>query len=631
MQWLSAALAFRYILPGHIHHKSFAMNSQNQSFFLAIALSAIILLGFHHFYEVPREQALEQAAAAEQAKAGGDKQIAGTGDSPAAQVSTLNETAPARSRQDVVSDKGRIAVKNPRLYGSIATTGIKIDDLTFTDYYTALDHQSHVDLLSPSGTEAPYYASFGWVPADAKMPVPDAATHWTVDKGTQELTPDHPVAMSWDNGKGLVFQRTLSLDENYMFTIADTVKNNTGEAVTLYPYATVVRQGTPTANGSRAGYEGALGILNNVLAKAEYSKLKDNKLDADVATQTSQGGWLGFSDKYWLVAAVPEQSETITAEFRHSLSSDTDVYQTDYRAGAKSIAAGGSISQTSHLFAGAKQVHLLEKYRDDLGIPRLEFAVDWGWFRFLTKPFFYGIDFLAKSLGNFGLGILAFTIVVRILIFPLAWKTFREMNRMSDLGPKLNAIKAKHGPESKEAMQAEVMELYQKEKVNPISGCLPMLLQIPIFFSLFKVLSTTIEMRQQPFYGYIHDLSVEDPTNVFTLFGLIPEFHANFMNMTIPPHLGLLPLLLGVSMLLLQLNGPKPADPVQAKAMLINPIAFTFIMAHLPVGLVIYYIWSNTLSIGQQRFIRWFYRQKYPKTVSEGEAPVPEIAVKHDG
>jgi YidC/Oxa1 family membrane protein insertase len=437
--------------------------------------------------------------------------------------------------------------------------------------------------------------------------------------------------MTWDNGQGLIFTRQIAIDADYMFTVVQTVQNKTGAAIVLYPYASVTRQGTsdffsPPAHpdktlpthghpqrGDIAPQDGEIAVLGGRLNNIGYLKLKDNKLDADKAVQTSTGGWLGFNDKYWLVAAIPDQAETITAEFRHSMAGALDIYQTDYKADAKTIAPGQTITETSHLFAGAKRVDLLTRYRDALNIPHFDLAVDWGKFRFLTKPFFYGIDYLAKALGNFGLGILAFTVVIRILILPLAWKTFREMNRMTDLAPQLAVIKEKYAGGDKQAMQAEILELYQREKVNPVSGCLPMLFQIPIFLSLFKVLSTTIEMRQQPFYWYVHDLSAQDPTDVFTLFGLIPEWHLNLYWLTIPPHLGLLPLVLGCTLMALQLNGPKVADPLHQKMMLINPVIFTFFMAHLPVGLVIYYIWSNSISLFQQRFIRWFYRKRYRK------------------
>ncbi len=610
------------------------MNSQNRSLVVSIVLSALIMAGFEHFYEKPHEEAMRLAAAEKGEKGGADRQVEGSNaDAPDAQVSALPEAAAVRPRAEVLAGPARVAIRNSRLYGSIPTTGIKLDDLTLADYYTTLDHSSHVDLLSPTGSESPYYATFSWVAQEPGTAVPDPETRWTVTSGDGPLTPRHPLTMSWDNGHGLVFGRTLSLDENYMFSVAQTVKNNSGEAVTLYPYTSLVRQGQPEAT-MRSGFEGASALLDGKLVDFSYGKLKDGKLDKADSSQVSTGGWLGFNDKYWLVAAIPDQSETVTTQFRHSLSGDNDLFETDYRAVGKTLAPGAALSETSHLFAGAKQVHLLTKYRDDLGIPGFEMAVDWGkmvgiplWF--LTKPFFYCIDFLAKTIGNFGLGILCFTVVMRILIFPLAWKTFREMNRMSDLAPKMNAIKLKYGSTNKEAMQAEVMELYQKEKVNPISGCLPMFLQIPIFFSLFKVLSTTIEMRQQPFFGYIHDLSVEDPTNIFTLFGLLPsDWNIDLFAMHLPPHVGLLPLLLGGTLLGLQMNGPKAADPVQQRIMMIYPVIFTFMMAHLPVGLVLYYILSNSISMGQQRFIRWFYKSRYRKEPQVALPTTPDQAAK---
>ena len=314
---------------------------------------------------------------------------------------------------------------------------------------------------------------------------------------------------------------------------------------------------------------------------------------------------LGFSDKYWLVAAIPDQKQHVTIDFRYTKpasASGIDHFQTDYKGAAMTVPPGGSIDYTSRMFAGAKVVKILNTYRDTLGIPKLDLAVDWGRLSFLTKPFFYCIHFLAKVTGNYGLGILAFTVVIRTLLFPLAYKSFREMSRMKDLTPQMNEIKEKHVTD-KPAMQVAVMELYKKEKVNPLSGCVPMLLQIPIFLSLYKVLSVTIEMRQVPFYGWIHDLSASDPTNVFNLFDLLP------FTLPMVPHLGAWPLILGLSMLLLQRMSPQPPDPVQARMMMITPLLFMFIMAKLPAGLVIYYSWSNTLSIIQQ----WAIRKRYHK------------------
>ena len=411
------------------------------------------------------------------------------------------------------------------------------------------------------------------------------------------LTPDHPVSLSWDNGHSLVFHRTVSVDANYMFTVADSVTNKGTAEVQLVPFASVTRQGRPTtaATGDQ-GLESALGIFDNKLASISYKKLVENKLTPENARFTSTGGWIGFSDKYWLVATIPDQDEAITAEFRHSRDKGLDTFQTDYTAPQKTLAPGATVTETTRLFAGAKQVELLKAYRDNLGIPKLDLAVDWGFFWFLAKPFFYCIHYLDGKIGNFGLAILSFTLIMKTLLLPVVWKQFSTMQRMGRLTPKLNEIKEKHGPDRK-SMQAELMSVYTEEGVNPLTSCITPMLQIPIFMSLYKVLSTTIEMRHAPFYGYIHDLSAPDPTNLFTLFGLIPTY--SFM-----PHLGVLPLILGCTLLLLQLQMPKQADPLHNKMMLLNPILFTYMMRALPVGLVLYYILNNSISIVQQRVIR---------------------------
>jgi YidC/Oxa1 family membrane protein insertase len=565
--------------------------SSNTRVIVTVLLSIAILAGFHFFYEVPRQQRLHEIQAQESSQvAPGTKS-----DAPDAQVSAIPETA-VQPRETLLAAGQRLKIDNPRLTGSVSATGLRFDDLTFNDYYTDLSHSAKVDLLSPSGSASPYYAGFGWVSNDPAVKLPDHTTPWkTTDSA---LSPDHPVTFTWDNGQGLTFERTIALDANYMFTITSRVINHGAAALTLYNYASVTRQGTPTPGGT--GLEGAIAMANGRLASLGYVKLGKGT----AASYDSTGGWAGFSDKYWLVAAIPDQQETIAISFRHSKDDNLDLYQTDYRSTAETLAPGATLENTSRLFAGAKEVHLLAAYRDNLGIPKFDLAVDWGWLRFLTKPFFYGIDYLYHLIGVFGLAILAFTVVVRIVIFPLAYKTYREMSRMKDLAPQMAELKEKH-KDDKVAMQADVMALYQKEKVNPLSGCVPTIIQIPIFLSLYKVLSVTIEMRQVPFYGWIHDLSAADPTNLFNLFGLIPY------TLPLVPHLGAWPLILGTTMFLLQKSQPQPPDPVQAKMMMITPLIFMFIMAKLPAGLVIYYSWSNLISIAQQAAIRRYYHKKY--------------------
>ena len=565
--------------------------NSNNRVIATILISLAILIGFHFFYEVPRQQRLREIRAEEASQVAAQTKS----DAPDAQVSAIPETV-VQPREVLLAAGQRLKIDNARITGSVSPAGLRFDDLTFNDYYTDLDHTAKVDLLSPSGSASPYYAGFGWVSNDAAVKLPDERTPWkTTDSA---LTPDHPVTFTWDNGQGLAFERTIALDANYMFTVTSKVSNHGSAALTLYNDASVTRQGTPTPGGT--GLEGAVAMADGRLQALGYVKLGKGT----TAAYDSTGGWAGFSDKYWLVAAIPDQQQKIAISFRHSKNDNLDLYQTDYRSDAETLAPGATLANTSRLFAGAKEVKLLTAYRDDLGIPKFDLAVDWGWLRFLTKPFFYGIDYLYHLIGVFGLAILAFTVVIRIIIFPLAYKTYREMSRMKDLTPQMNEIKEKH-KDDKVAMQADVMALYQKEKVNPLSGCVPTIIQIPIFLSLYKVLSVTIEMRQVPFYGWIHDLSAADPTNLFNLFGLIPY--------TVPlvPHLGAWPLILGLTMLLLQKSQPQPPDPVQAKMMMITPLIFMFIMAKLPAGLVIYYSWSNLISIAQQGAIRRYYHKKY--------------------
>ena len=579
---------------------------EQRNLIIALLLSALILGGFHFLYEKPKLEHMKQLAEVERQDTP-SHQVAGRADSPAANVSALTEE-PVQPRSDVIAAQSRLKIENPRLYGSLSLQGIRFEDLTFKDYFTAVDHQTHVDLLSPTDTEAPYFAALGWSPAsgDGGIALPGDRTKWTLAAGSSRtLSQTTPVTLTWDNGQGLVFTRKVALDANYMFTVSDSVTNNGKSALSLAHYASITRQGLPqpAKRIGDAGLENLVGVFDGHMSYESYAKLEKDKLSPDEQVRTSTGGWVGASDKYWLVAVIPDQSEAITAEFRHSMKGRLDVFQADYASAPKPLAVGASLTETTRMFAGAKQVELLKAYRDDLNIPKFDLAVDWGFFPFLTKPFFYAIDYLAKAIGNFGLGILALTICVRILLLPLSWKTFRTMNRLSELSPQMVTMKEKHGS-NKEAMQKELMELYQKEGVNPISGCLPQLMQIPIFISLYKVLSTTIEMRQQPFFWYVHDLSAPDPTNMFNLFGLIPTI-------AILPHLGFLAIVLGLTLLALQLNSPKPTDPAVAKMMLLNPLIFTFMMGQAPVGLIIYYIFSNTITIIQTRVIRRVYKARY--------------------
>lgn len=565
--------------------------TDQKNLILTIVISIAILFGFHYFYERPRQMAAQAEAQRQQAM---QADLTPPAAAPGTAPGIGGDAVPAvRDRTTVLAETGRVVISTPSLHGSINLRGGRVDDLTLAKYKTTPDKNSpEVVLLAPVGSEHPYYAEFGWVAANAgdAVALPKADTVWTASANT--LTPDSPVTLTWDNGAGLVFERTFAIDANYMFTVTQRVRNQTGEAVALSPYGFVQRRGMPKVEGTYVLHEGPLAIVDGTLKEYKYADLKE---DGKTINLSSKGGWIGITDKYWLVSLIPDQSTTTDMRVLHQMNG-TDVYQVDYKAPSVSVAAGAASETTHRLFAGAKIVGLLNEYNDKLGIDSLDYAVDWGWFYFLTKPFFHGLDWLGVTIGNFGIAILVFTVFLRLAFFPIANKQYEAFAKMKKLQPKMEELKKKHG-DNREALSMEMMKLYKEEKANPLAGCLPILLQIPVFFALYKVLYVTIEMRHAPFYGWIHDLSAPDPTTLFNLFGLIPWDPPSFL------HIGIWPLLMGITMWLQMKMNPSNPDPIQQKVFMLMPFIFTFMMAAFPAGLVIYWTWSNLLSIAQQWYI----------------------------
>ena len=576
----------------------------------------VILIGFQFWYADP-EPVVTDAALTEEGLALTPDGIPGPGNvAPGQSVPQVNPGALGpgdvpgvaqsivRSREEVLGEGDRVAIETPRVHGSLALTGGRIDDLWLSDYRDTLDADSpEVLLLSPLGTPAAYYAEFGWAPAfQGATKVPDAQTKWTANRKT--LTPQNPVTLTWDNGEGLIFSREVSIDNNYMFTVNQRVENTGTASVTLFPYALASRTGLPDTLGFFILHEGPIGVFNETLNEVKYDKLID---DGPIA-ETSTGGWIGMSDKYWLVALVPDQDTEFKAGFRHSIAGD-DKFQVDYLGTGVTIAPGTIGEVTNRVFAGAKEVETLEAYRTGLGIDRFDLAVDWGWLFFLTKPIFQAIEYLFGLIGNFGVAIIVFTAFVRLLFFPLANKSFRSMGKMRMLQPEMTRLREAY-KDDRERMTKETMELYKREGVNPLSGCMPILLQIPVFFALYKVLFVTIEMRHAPFYGWIKDLSAPDPTSFVNLFGLIPFDPPGFLT------IGIWPLLMGLTMFLQQKLNPAPPDPIQAKVFMFLPVIFTVILAGFPAGLVIYWTANNTLTIAQQ----WIIMRR---TAATGPASTP--------
>jgi YidC/Oxa1 family membrane protein insertase len=568
---------------------------------LAIAISIAILVGFQLARPRPPAHAPDQTTT----------QDAGTTPRPTAATplegSPGQGAAPATQTAAAPREVPRLKIAAPRVQGSVSLLGARIDDIVLTDYRETLDpHSPLVRLLEPRSEPKPYYVQYGWS-APAGVKVPDNDTVWTAS--APELVAGKPVTLSWDNGAGLVYELVLSVDDNYMFAVDQRVRNATGAPVKVFPWARIRRDYQPQVSGYYILFEGMLGVENGTLQEVSYSKAKtESEKHADVNFDTgSAGGWAGITDKYWLTALIPDQRADSTVTFRH-IGDQGDHYQVDYALkDAQTVPPGGEASSASHLFAGAKVVSLLDRYESEYHIPNFDKAVDFGWFYFLTKPIFYALDWLNSVLGNFGLAIMVFTVFAKAVFFPLANYSYRSMSRMKLLGPKMASLRERLKDDPAK-LQQEMMALYKAEKVNPASGCLPMLVQIPVFFSLYKVIFVTIEMRQAPFFGWIHDLSQVDPTNVFNLFGLLP-----FDPTTIAPflHLGAWPLIMGCTMFFQQRLNPPPPDPVQARIFQFMPIVFTFMLANFPAGLVIYWSWNNTLSILQQWLIQ--RRTRLPK------------------
>ncbi|MBM3650900.1 MAG: membrane protein insertase YidC, partial [Alphaproteobacteria bacterium] len=495
------------------------------------------------------------------------------------------------SRPEALARSPRVTFETPELLGSINLTGARIDDVRLVKYLETVDPKSPpVPVLSPIGTAHPYYADFGWAAADPTVKVPGPDTLWTADRTT--MAPGKPVRLSWDNGQGLVFSLLISLDEYFMFDVKQGVENKTDKPVTLYPWSLVVRYGQPPAEGIYILHEGPYGVFNGKLEEFSYSDLKDGKPQKFATT----GGWVGITDKYWMATLVPDQKSKVDVTIKRTGANADVKFQIDYVSPALALAPGASATTDARLFAGAKIVRLIDSYEKKYGIERFDLTIDWGWFSFFTKPLFWLLEWLYVQIGNFGLAILTLTVIVKAVFFPLANKSYVAMSKMKALQPEMEKLKERYG-EDRQRMNQELMQLYRREKVNPAAGCLPILVQIPVFFALYKVLYTTIEMRHQPFFGWIKDLAAPDPLTIMTGFGLFPWHVPELLQFF---NIGIWPIIMGVTMYLQQKLNPQPTDPVQARVFQFLPILFTFMLAPFAAGLVIYWAWSNVLSIAQQ-------------------------------
>lgn len=573
--------------------------SRNTIIFLVCAL---VLFFLYNSFVLEPAAKRRQAEAAHQAAIAQTQHPAGAPGQAAPSV----HVPPAAARQAALAASPRVAVATPSLKGSISLRGARIDDLYLTQYRENPDKTSPpVELLRPDGAPYAWFADFGWTGQNAAG-LPNPNTLWTLAQGTT-LTPSSPIVLTYTNGQGLTFTRRIEVDDKFMFTVTETVANSSGQPVALAPYASVQHQGFPEhpANSSivHEGGVGATGLDKPTLTLVKY---KDWAKKGGGPELPSKGGWLGITDKYWLAAVIPNQSERITGQFRDTKADGVDVFDASFVGQPRTLAPGAQTSETTRFFAGAKVVPLLRNYQQTLGIPRFDDAVDWGkYFFWLTRPLFTLMEWIFQHVGSFGVSILVLTVIVRGVFFPLANKSYESMTKMKKVQPLVEDLRKRYKDDPAKQQQ-EMLALYQREKVNPLAGCLPILFQIPVFYSLYKVLTVTIEMRQASFL-WLHDLSARDPTTIWNLFGVIPWDPAHLPLIgglfATTLHIGIMPLIYGLSMWLSTAMNPPAPDPTQQRVFQLMPILFTFIMAQFAVGLLLYWTWSNILAIIQQYVI----------------------------
>jgi YidC/Oxa1 family membrane protein insertase len=573
---------------------------QNRNIIIALAVSFAILFGLPLLFPKappPPAQTSENSAPA-----------------PSQPVPSQPAPAPAattvRPRAEMLAEMPRVKIDTPSLAGSINLVGARLDDLVLKHYRETTDDNSpNIELLSPDGVESSYFVDFGWEAAKgAAVKTPDEKTHWTAS--ADRLTPQGPVDLTWDNGEGLRFAIRYAIDENYMLTVTQTVENGTDTPVSLAPFGRIERIGEVPMSGYTILHEGPIAVLNGALHDGGWFLAPDKYNYADIKkaplTDTSVGGWLGFTDKYWLTTLIPDQHETIHTEVSHGAEGNRDLYLVMFRASEHVVPAKDKVGLEDRLFAGAKKVDLLDAYERQFDIPKFDRAIDFGLFYFITYPIFLALNFFFKLIGNFGLAILLLTTIIKGAFFPLQSKSYRAMSKMKALQPEMAKLRERFG-DDKARLNQEMMALYKRAGANPMAGCLPVFIQIPVFFSLYKVLYVTIEMRQAPFFGWIRDLSAPDPTTFVNLFGLLPftpptQLYLLFFHL--PLNIGAWPLIMGVTMFLQQKLTPQASmDPMQARMLMFLPVIFTFMLSQFAAGLVIYWAWNNLLSITQQWFI----------------------------
>ena len=506
-----------------------------------------------------------------------------------------SSTTVLAERNEVINETGRVNFDNSKIKGSINLNGGLIDDLILEEFRETLDPTSDlIEFLNPLGSDNAYYLDTGWVSSDSTIELPDSTSIWSADKNSIGI--NDPVKLTWTSDQNITFEKIISLDEDYLFSVDQRVINNSGLSFDLYPYGLSKRQGIPEMQNFFILHEGPLSITDSVLKEYDYDDLKDDKK----IKHPSIGGWIGMTDKYWQTAIIPNQNEPVQQTYSYSFVDNVDNFQTDIVGQKIAVSNNASISHNFMIFAGPKIVKVIDKYMEEYGVQEFDRSVDFGWFYFLTKPIFHTLEFIFGYVGNFGWSIIIFTILMRICFFPLAQQSFKSMAKMKKLAPEMQRLKEQYG-DDRAGMQKEMMALYKKEKANPIAGCLPILLQIPVFFALYKVLFVTIEMRHAPFIGWIHDLSAPDPAGILVLFGFVDWNVPGILQIL---NVGIWPILMGISMYIQFKLNPAPVDKMQAKIFGLLPIVFTFILGGFAAGLVIYWTTNNVLSMAQQYIIQ---------------------------
>ena len=547
---------------------------------IAVVLSVVILVGFDFFFKPEKKQFQENSIEQNQTNQRVDSREDDN-------LPSINAQIENKVNKDDKLIEERITFNSKRLTGTINLIGATMDDLSLKDYFETIDKESKIKILNPVSSVSPYFLRIGWASPDKSIKLPNKDSKWKSQK--KSYSENEKIELEWNNGEGLTFFRTIEFDENFLISVVDKVENKSPKTIKLTNFSYLRRLNYRPANKFFILHEGPLGVFNDTLKEVSYDEIEEN----NEIIETTKNGWIGYTDHYWQVTIFPETNETFKARFKNLKNRNNSVQIDFINENIKTLRSGESLKTKSYIFAGAKEVPLIDQYIKKIGINKLDLSVDFGWFYFLTKPLFYALHFLSSLVGNFGVGIIILTICIRIVLFPLANKSFKSMNSMRMITPEIQRIRERY-KDDRQRMNQEMFAMYKEKKINPAAGCLPILIQIPIFFALYKVLFVSIEMRHAPFFGWIQDLSAPDPTSLFNLFGLIPWDTPAFLT------IGIWPILMGVTMFLQQKINPPPPDPLQAKIFMMLPFIFTFLLATFPSGMVVYWTVNNILSIAQQ-------------------------------